>query len=370
MIKRDYLHFDIREVDGHNKLFNLIICAREAGKTSELEYVKIYKAIKKGFGVIVLMRYSKEINKLNLLNLQERINLYLPDNEKIEVVAEAGGYSNGIIKFIIKRGKTILNGSGLLLWIGLDDQIIKNIHIKNPKFVIFDEYVVNQQSAEHYIRNEFDKILVLYGTIKRYKDEKTTLKIYFAGNPYSKLNPFIEYFKINKQKMKEGSTIVGPNYLLMCYKLKNELKSKLLEADPNYRFDDSFKAFALDGQYVYENMRINLLDHLPQFFKLDYVIMITDQTFKRRFMGVYYNRNYETSNLDYCIKEINEPFNRSKHSVFTFNFENMEEDTTLLTLDTRETLKSLRNSLSSGLVGFINSFYYVNDFFKKYDKTF
>ena len=370
MIERDNLHFSFNELDGYNKLFNLVICAREAGKTSALEYVKIYKAIKKGYGVVILMRYSKEINKLNLLNLQERINLYLPDTEKIEVVAEVGGYTNGIIKFTIRQGKTFLNGTGLLLWIGLDDQIIKNIHIKNPRFIVFDEYVVNQQSGERYIRNEFDKILILYGTIKRYKEDGANIRIYCAGNPYSKLNPFIEYFKINKQKLKEGATIVGPNFVLMCYKLKNELKTKLLNADPNYQFDDSFKAFALEGQYIYENLRINLIDYVPQFFKLDYVIMVVDQTFKRRYLGVYYNANYLAHNLDYCIKEITQKFNTSIHSVYAFNFENMDTNTILINQTNREILEPLRLSLSNGTVGFVNSFYYVNDFFKKYDKTF
>lgn len=366
MIKRDNLHLSLKYSDGFNKLFNLIICAREAGKTSELEYYKIYKAIKKGFGVIILMRYSKEVNKLNLMNLQERINQYLEDDEKIKIDPIAGSSQNGLIKFKMIKKKEEFKGEGLLVWIGLDEQILKNIYIKNPKYIIFDEYIVNPQSKEKYVTNEFNKILILYGTIKRYKENKTSIKIYFCGNPYSKLNPFIEYFHIDKRKLLEGNLINRDNYLIWCYKLKDELKKHLLKQDSNYQFDESYKAFALDGQYVYENKLINLLNYVPKFFKLDYVISILDNSFKIRNLGIFYNSNYKESKLDYCIKEIN--IKNIKKDVYSFNFETMNKSTILLNKYNKEDLADLSDCLAEGSVGFVDSFYYINDLFNSYYK--
>lgn len=367
MINRDNLHISFKKSDGYNKLFNLIICAREAGKTSELEYVKVYQTIKKGFGVIILMRYSKEVSKLNLFNLQERINQYLEEENKIKIVVDGGTSTAGIFKFHIEQNKQDLTGSGLILWIGLDDQILKNVYIENPKYIVFDEYIVNPQSGEKYIKNEFDKILILYGTIKRYKNEKTNIKIYFCGNPYCKLNPFIEYFQVDKRQLKENHLITKDNYLIWCYQLKEELKQKLLKADPNYQFDESYKAFALDGQYIYENKIINVLDYIPKYFKLEYVIAILDKAFKIRFLGIFYNTNYQNSNLNYCIKEIKQT--NYKKPIYSFNFENMPKNTILINKDNRENISYLVDSLAQGLVGFVNSFYYINDLFNSYAKT-
>ena len=366
MIIRDNLHISLKYSDGFNKLFNLIICAREAGKTSELEYYKVYKTIKKGFSVLILVRYAKEVNKLNLFNLQQRINQYLDNDHKIIINVEGGTSTSGIIQFSISHNRTKYKGRGLILWIGLDDQILKNIYINNPKYIIFDEYIVNPQSGEKYIKNEFDKVLILYGTIKRYKDEKTKIKIYFCGNPYCKLNPFIEYFNIDKRKLKEGQIITKDNYLIWCYKLKEELKNKLLKDDPNYKFDESYKAFALDGQYVYENKIINLLNYVPKYFKLDYIISILDKSFKTRFLGVYYNTNYKNSFLNYCIKEIKKE--NFKKPIYSFNFENMNNNTILINQENKDNISDLVDSLAEGVVGFVNSFYYINDLFNSYSK--
>lgn len=359
------MHLSLKHSDGFNKLFNLIICAREAGKTSELEYYKVYKTIKKGFGVIILMRYAKEVNKLNLINLQERINQYLNKDEQIKIDSVAGSSQNGIIKFKISQNKTEFTGEGLIIWIGLDEQILKNQYIKNPKYIIFDEYIVNPQSKEKYITNEFNKILILYGTIKRYKEENTKIKIYFCGNPYSKLNPFIEYFHIDKRKLKEGALIYKDNYLIWCYKLKKELKEKLLRDDINYKFDESYKAFALDGQYIYENKIINILNYVPQFFKLEYIISILDNSFKNRNLGIFYNTNFKNSKLEYCIKEID--IKNVKKPIYSFNFENMN-NAILINHENKEDITDLAESLANGLVGFVDSFYYINDLFNSYSK--
>lgn len=59
----DDLHFDGREIDGHNKPFNFVVCEREAGKSVFL-WKKIYNAFRKyGFPSIVYRRQIVDITE-------------------------------------------------------------------------------------------------------------------------------------------------------------------------------------------------------------------------------------------------------------------------------------------------------------------
>lgn len=373
MIIRDNLHIKFNYLDSFNKLYNCVVCPREAGKTSELEFTKIFKAIKKGYGVIILMRFAKEVHKYTLKGIEDRINLYLNDEDQIRIIADkeiGGGITTGIIYFNIAQHNEYLPGQGLLMWLGLDDQILKKTYIKNPRFIIFDEYVLNPKSRERYIVNEFEKIILLHGSITRYQEPGKLIKVYLCGNPTSKLNPFNEYLKINYKKIKEGATVTGPNFVLWCYKLKEELKNKLLKTNPNYQFDQSYSRFALNGVYIYDENRINLLPDLLQNFRLDYVIAFIDLSFKTRYLGIYYNNLYSHDNhdLDYIIKEIDNINKINNHYVYSFSFKDMQHNTFLLNEDNIDVIGGLRSSLCDGRVGFVNTFYYISDLFDTYVK--
>lgn len=368
----DNLHINYRPLHGYNKTWNAVFCPREAGKTTKLEYEQIFLNIKQGYGTCIMVRYAKEVSKHTLKACEDRINQFLHD--KINFYADikiGGGMITGSIHFSIYQNHLRLPGEGLLVWIGLDEQILKKMYLKEPRWLIMDEYVLNPQSGEKYCKNEMHKILMLHGTLSRYCHKSQKLKTFLIGNAYTKFTPFIEYFKIDINKLKEGAIISGDNFVVWCYQLKDELKHKLELLNPNYKYDDLYRRFALEGKAIYDEGRINVCDNVLPKFKIDYVILTIDENFKKKYLGVYYNSGNKQSDLYFIIKEINE--NNIKYlknkAFYSFGFKDMEKRCILLNESNKDVLNDLNDALCEGKVGFVNCFYYINDIFNNYIKS-
>ena len=72
----DNIHYSSRNIDGHNKPFNLIVSAREAGKSTWM-IQKIWNAFKKHYPTIVLRRQIVDITELYVDSLQAIINKFI-----------------------------------------------------------------------------------------------------------------------------------------------------------------------------------------------------------------------------------------------------------------------------------------------------
>lgn len=306
-IKRDNLHFNFTEIDGYNKLFNVIICEREAGKTSALEYSKFYKGfIYHKFQTVFLVRQINKMNREFVEALEKRINLYLktPIQLGFKSIEINGGAAN--ISIYLDDTWQIC---GKLVALNSKEQVLKNIFLENPKYVIFDEYLVNIRDGEKYLNNEFHKIKVLLGTLLRYA--KTNMKCYFAGNPYTKYTPIFLDYKIDTNKLKSGKIVTKKDLVIQCYKLKPELKAKLLKENPLYQFDDSYKRFAFDAEF-YQDENINIIKKTPQNYKLKDVIYN-----QNTYVGIFANFS-KLENTYFCAVLSEKYLKNYKKKIFCF----------------------------------------------------
>lgn len=303
---KDFINFS--NIDTYNKPFNLIICPREAGKTAQLEFIKIYKTLINNRGsVIILKRYENEVNTATIDILEKRINRYLNANQQIKI-SDVKGLSTGCVSFNLKRNKDTFK-SCLLVWLGRL-QKIKNSFIENVRYIIFDEYVVNPKS-EKYQPNEFNKIIELYQTIRRYTPQK--IRFYFCGNPYSKFNPFVDYFNVPTKKLAPHKILLGNEWLVWCYQLTTE-RIEELKKDPIYHYDNEYANFALSGVYSYDDKIKQVIEvKQPENFKL-YCYFYYNDTLLAVFLNYFNTKNYI-----YYIKNIKEKFKGSKKYVYTFN---------------------------------------------------
>lgn len=322
---------NFQDIDGYNKQFNLIICPREAGKTAQLEFIKIFKTIINKRGkVLILKRWENDINTENLKKIQDRINRYLPDNEKMTFY-NIKGLMNGCATFDIYYKKTLFPG-GAFMWLGRI-QKLKDTVIEDVKYVLFDEYIVDPKHEKYQV-DEFNKIIELYKTIKRYT--KKHIKFYFCGNPYSKFNPFCSYFDINDENLKPGKILTGDIWLVWTYQLSKE-RLEELEKDPLLKYDPDYKNLILYGNFMRDKYGYNnILRKRPQHYKLSYIFY-----YSNKYYAVFYNPNNE---IKYYVERIKEPFKNTKvEIIYMDDIDKRDKNNVCLTRVTLEIFKHLLN---------------------------
>lgn len=334
---KNFINF--QDLDGYNKTFNLIMCPREAGKTAQIEYIKLYKTIINNRGsVIILKRYANEVSQNSIDTIIKRINRYLNADQKISC-KNVKGLLSGVGTFNIEQNKKIYKNEIMIIWLGRI-QKLKNTCIENVKYILFDEYCVNPKS-EKYQPEEFNSIIELYKTITRYTDKK--IKFYFCGNPYSKFNPFTDYFKVPFEKMKPHRFILGPEWCVWCYQLTKE-KIERLKKDPIYNYDDEYANFALEGSYLIDDKykRLIVKTHQPH-SRLCYYIYYNNNLY-----GIFNNNNFFYFDLLKCILK------KSKHKIYTLNpLDNcLNENYEMIDENIRYRFRHLKNALKMNYIAF------------------
>ena len=296
---KNYINFN--NIDSYNKTFNLIICPRFAGKTVQTIYIKLFKTIVNNKGsVLIVKRYDNEVSKNTVESIETYINTFLPENKKIEFV-EVAGTKNSVMTFKIRQNNHTFKNNIMMIWLGRT-QKLKQLVINNVRNVIFDEYCIDP-NTEKYQTNEFEKIYQLYGTLARFTTQK--IKFYFCGNPYSRYNPFTNFFKVDLSKMKPGELIVGKSYTVWCYQLTPQ---RIEELKTNYDFcNNEYDNFTLEGNYLLDNKLTMISQKRLEYTKLGYYI--------------YYNNSFYAVFQSYYINfyEIKKPYKNSKKTVYTLN---------------------------------------------------
>lgn len=361
MIKLDKLHINFRYLDGFKKLYNLVFCERDAGKTQQLEYVKFYKEIKKGYRVVILKRKKEDIASTTLNNICNRINQYLPINSQIEL--KGTGYDTGICWITMKQNKLKYKNCACLIWLKKDEQDLKSLCLQRVRNVIMDEYIVNPVTGEHYINGEMQKIECLIGTLNKYK-ENARLRVYLCGNPYTKYTPFCLNKNIDTNKLLPGKTLKGNDYIIWCYRIKEKLKEYLLKNNPLYEYNDEYKNFALNGVYI-NDKKINIITNLNH-FKLYTVLYYND-----KYLGIWLNHSIN-KNILYAVNILdNQTVNTTKKRFYCFQLYDVNKKCVLIDKDNNYIFNFLRQALRSGKVGFLRAecFHLINEIFNDYFKT-
>lgn len=310
MVERDNLHYNFRKIDGYNKPINIVISAREAAKSTSFNLDKAYFKWKKdGSTCLYLVRNIVEINEALIDSIQDNIiNKFTDDNVRFQYSKTA--LRDGIVDIKI-NGKLYMR----IVALSMTARRIKQSLLKDVGVIVFDEFIINQRQGEKYLKQESFKISEIYTTYKRERiDKGKPLKIYFLGNPYSLYNPVFMWLGIAPSKLHLGEFLVGDNYVVEWYKLSDELKTKILEDNPLYQFDEEYKSYAFDGQPILDT-NIKVVPNVPPRFNLRFLFRI-----ERKIIAVFNNNYWEDgADLYYC-KFISEKEASAKRTMYCFDF--------------------------------------------------
>lgn len=159
------------------------------------------------------------------------LNKFLKEEHQIQLLYLKGDVSSGIANVRVAPADAKItyqqakNYPIFFRIIGLSTPMnrIKSMMLKNVRYFFFDEFLANVRGGEKYLQaDEFFLIKEIYTTYNR--EAERPIKIICAGNPYSVYCPLFTGLQVDSTKLKPGSFVVGPNYVINCYQTPPALR--------------------------------------------------------------------------------------------------------------------------------------------------
>lgn len=368
-IELDNLHYDYRAIDGYNKAFNFVMSPRELGKTSMMWIKKIYLPWKRNHKPwIYLVRQSVEITDALIDSIKDTIiNKFTDDN--VEFTYKTSNFKDGIVDvFIVEHhiekqkqedGKEIEidNPENVLFFrvvsLSIKLRKIKLAVLKDVAGVFMDEYIINPKLQEKYLPDEAMKIKEAYTTWRR--EASGVLRFYIVGNPYTLFNPLFVDWDVDVNNLKLGEFYVGEIYVIHVASLSQQLKDKLLEVNPLYKFDEDYSDYALYGTPINDkNIR---LGERPKNYYLRYVFY-----YNNRYIGIFQNRAFDV-NDKFFVEFVNEV--SAKRTIFCVELDDLVERALVLSLEERNRLNYFKDAFRKRNVVFkdINCYYFFKEIY-------
>ena len=336
MNKLDNIHFNLSKILGYNLPFNFVISEREAGK-STATWLWVYANFEsKGTTVVVVRRKVVHITKSYIDDISRVINKFREN--KITFEYSLSTLKDGIVDVYV-GGKLFMRVIGL----SADITIFKSGMVNDIGAIIFDEFICNRQFGEKYLKAEATKFLEVYNTFRR---EAKNLRCIFLGNPYSLYNPYFVEFGVKTSLLKRGAIITDQKrYVIQCYEITPELRSKILAENPLYQFDNAYTRYAFEGQNIADENIV--VKPFPNNFSLFFVFGI-----EGKYLGVYRNNDY--FDLEYCfyVKFIDKNEISKRRSIYVFDLDDLVERTVLLSSEERYKFSRLKTALRNRAIAF------------------
>lgn len=356
MVQRDNVHIDLSPIRGHQRQFNAVISPREDGKSAQGFYYLWYKDWKAtGQGVLIrLVRQAVEITGAMIeKDFKINLNKFLPEDQWVKPTFKQTDAETGICPVYDSTTK-----KQIALYVALSIKVkrLKDIGVENPAVIIMDEFIINPQFDEAYLKGEAIKFKEFYNTIRR---ENPKIQAWFFGNPYSLYNPYLVDWGVDVWKLKKNE-IYAPKGLpfAVWYKELNPLlKEKLLDENPLYKFDKDYIAYALEGNAV-NDANIHLNKNLPNDFYLDFVLAREDG---KKF-GVY--KSKFISDYSYYVKKIGEM--GSRRFAYTFSVDAICDKHLLVDNEVRWVFRRFKQAMSINDVEWedLECYYFVKEIYK------
>lgn len=197
----------------YGKLFNMILGARNIGKTFWFKRRFLKRFVKHGEPFIYLRRHNEELKKLDKENFFKKDLLEMVfDNYQetniessqsshvIEFTSTTKGFEKG--KIVISSNKVTINKKiavymkALTKWVDL-----KGSEYDEINNILFDEVLIDMNAPyKHYIKNEVEGLFQLMWSIFR---RRTNVHIYLLSNATNYNNPYFAYFNFDGDTSKE-----------------------------------------------------------------------------------------------------------------------------------------------------------------------
>lgn len=243
----DGLHWNIYEILPYQRNFNFINGERSIGKTyTALMYV-LDKCLEKGLEFIYVVR-SQDEKKRGAFQ----------DGLKKVVIRE---FNDFLFKFTTEDMYRVIegeNGEDEKIQIGYCIALSEAVKVKkrsfpNVKFIIFDEYMLEENSVTQYVNGwkEPDLFLSIYHTIDREEDR---VMCFCLGNNTKFHNPYHLHKAFNIQSVNKGEIWTSENVLFQNAKATTSLKEKKSTSKFLRMLNDStYGKYAVQGDYIYDN---------------------------------------------------------------------------------------------------------------------
>lgn len=188
------LFWDIKRTLSYNCLFNFIIGMRGAGKTyGALKYAVEqhlkYRNTKTPWEWLYVRRIGRELENLTTTNKGEGGRLFKAVKKEFpEHQLKASGdilYCDGEVMGYA----TALSTASILK---------SDATFDNVKFLIFDEFIIDNRGTYHYLKDEVTKFLDLYETVAR--PPLRNVVCMFLSNAVTVSNPYFDFFMLDKPR--------------------------------------------------------------------------------------------------------------------------------------------------------------------------
>lgn len=263
------LYWDIKRTLSYNCLFNFIIGMRGVGKTYGcLKYCieQHLKAKEKGqvWQFLYVRRMKVELEKLTNMKggrLFKAVKAEFPDHE---LKAESNTlWCDGEVCGYAQPLSTA--------------SLLKSDAFPDVKFIIFDEFIIDNSGVYHYLKNEVTKLLDLYETVARNR----TIPVFFLSNAVTIANPYFDYFMLDKprncdiQRFGKSKDILVENTVNPSLsKMKKESRFGKIIAGTEYA------EYAYDNEWLLDNE--DFIEKKPQ--RSHYFITLL---YKGKYLGIW-----------------------------------------------------------------------------------
>ena len=196
------MYYSYNRILSYNAFLNFLIGERGVGKTYGAVKFVTKEFIKKGHQFVYLRRYKSDLKKSIPTFFDSMINNNeFPDNE-----LKAKGTNLYIDDELAGYGFTLSTA-----------QDLKSANFDKVKYIIFDEFIIDEGTKKYYLSNEVEVFLNLLETISRMRNTKVFL-LGNAGNLVT--NPYFIYFDLSIPTQSDIRTF--KNGLILLQYMKNE----------------------------------------------------------------------------------------------------------------------------------------------------
>ncbi|MBR5795281.1 MAG: phage DNA encapsidation protein [Erysipelotrichaceae bacterium] len=317
-----YYNFD--KLFSYNALLNFVITERGLGKTFGVKVAMLQKFIKNGDQFIYVRRYKTELDSALVTFWSDIQNNGYFDDLDLKVKK-----SKMLTKFTCDD-----EVCGFAVPLSTAN-ILKSTAFPKVKYIVFDEFLIDDSGVYKYLKNEVQLMLDLIETTFRLRDGQ----VIFLGNALSITNPYFAYFDLELpynsefKSFKDGQIIV--NYA------RNEEYRKVKKASRFGRLIEgtSYGRYAIDNQMLKDNH--NFIEKRPPDSRFFGLVIINGMN-----VGIWFSRNGHLY--------MSEKFEPNTINKFACDYDDHTEDTMFVNARENYYLNACLKYYKQGLLRFEN----------------
>lgn len=242
-------YWNIKKILPYQRCFNLINGERSIGKSYTVEGFFLERALKKGEEFVYLVRTQDEKKKGVFEKAFSKVIAQEFANTSIETTTE-----EMVLKIEDENGDKIEEQT-LGYCLALSEAVkIKKRSFPNVKWLLFDEYMLEEKQSSGYVNgwSEPDLFLSIYHTIDRERDK---VICFLLGNNTSFYNPYHMHPAFNIPNVNKGEIWYSENVLFQWAVSTEEMKEDKAKCKFLKMIDKTeYGKYAKYGNYVDDNV--------------------------------------------------------------------------------------------------------------------